>query len=164
MASELQLTSDAMALFSHKLWYVTYRLNYFVCGINGDVKQTMVAQWALESSYGQSRLAQEHNNFSGMKYRDYLKPYGAKSVKYEAHDGVDYYCSFNTLGGYILCYISKFKHEPYNLNVSAYNSGDDFIRAIGPLWVTGSPKMGTAAANYINKINKLKGQIFTGNW
>lgn len=57
------------------------------------LRPAMLAQCILESGRGTSRLALEHNNFTGLKYRPEMEGFATR-ISYQAHDGVDDYCAF----------------------------------------------------------------------
>lgn len=101
-----------------------------------DLKEITFAQWGNESGYGTSKLAVEHLNFAGMKWRSMMAPYATK-IKYRAHDGLDYYCRFDSLEKFIAGYWARLD------GISAYSGwrryGKDptgFIRHIGRVWAT----------------------------
>lgn len=67
------------------------------------LKAVTLAQWALESGFGSSALATDHNNFGGLKFRARVnrdRPL-ATPVDYMAHDGLDTYCAFADLEDFI---------------------------------------------------------------
>lgn len=51
----------------------------------GMPPKVILAQWALESAYGQSRLAQASNNFGGIKYTSHAD---GRDGSYSAYDSV----------------------------------------------------------------------------
>lgn len=65
-----------------------------------SLKPVTLAQWMLESGRGTSRLAAEHLNFGGLKWRSEMLGF-ATPVAYEASDGLDYYCAFATLDDFV---------------------------------------------------------------
>ena len=79
---------------------------YKETGIEFDnLKPITLAQWLLESGRATSQLATRHYNFAGLKWRKEMKKVkGAESVTYEAHDGVDEYCQFDSLESFIKGY------------------------------------------------------------
>ncbi|WP_299329201.1 glucosaminidase domain-containing protein [Parasphingopyxis sp.] len=62
-----------------------------------------LAQWALESGRATSRLAKDHHNYAGLKWRPEMEGF-AESVSYEAHDGTDDYCAFASPEAFIKGY------------------------------------------------------------
>lgn len=71
-----------------------------------------IAQWALESGFGESALAKQHLNFSGLKYRKRMEGF-AEPVDYMAHDGEDVYCKFDSPGAFIRGYWHFIESGPY---------------------------------------------------
>ncbi len=67
------------------------------------LKGVTLAQWALESSWGTSRLATEYNNFAGMGYRRELWWY-ARPVTHTTSDGERTYCHFRSHKAFIRGY------------------------------------------------------------
>lgn len=51
----------------------------------GMPPKVILAQWALESAYGQSRLAQASNNFGGIKYTSHAD---GRDGSYSAYDSI----------------------------------------------------------------------------
>jgi hypothetical protein len=64
------------------------------------LRAVVLAQWALESGHGASDLSKIHNNYSGLKWREEMGII-ANKVRYGAHDGFDYYCSFSSIEQFI---------------------------------------------------------------
>ncbi|AHE53903.1 N-acetylmuramoyl-L-alanine amidase [Sphingomonas sanxanigenens] len=106
------------------------------------LKVVTLAQWLLESGRGTSDLAKLHYNFGGLKYRPEMAPYASK-VRYEAHDGVDNYCGFATLEGFIAGYWAFIGRAPYTGWESNVDTPERFIRFIGPVY---TPSTGYAEA------------------
>lgn len=76
--------------------------------------QITLAQWALESGWGKSGLAQDHNNFAGLKWRPERVGDIATAVDYTAHDGRTQYCKFNTVRDFITGYWNFIDRGPYD--------------------------------------------------
>jgi murein DD-endopeptidase MepM/ murein hydrolase activator NlpD len=98
-----------------------------------QLKEITIAQWLLESGRGTSRLATEHLNFGGLKWRDGMEEF-ATSVKYEASDGKDEYCKFENLKNFIKGYWHFLERPPYEGWRNNVGSGEQFIRFIGPIY------------------------------
>jgi N-acetylmuramoyl-L-alanine amidase len=92
-----------------------------------------LAQWMLESGRATSKLAKQHYNFAGLKWRREMAPY-AKRVRYEAHDGVDFYCKFSTIGSFIKGYWAFLNRAPYSGWEEHVGTPEEFIRFIGPIY------------------------------
>jgi hypothetical protein len=67
------------------------------------LRAVTLAQWIEESGRGKSRLAWEHCNFAGLKWRPEMKGF-ATPVLYEAHDGTETYCGFPSVEVFIAGY------------------------------------------------------------
>lgn len=98
-----------------------------------NLKAITLAQWILESGQGSSRLAQEHFNFGGLKWREEMKPYATK-VRYQASDGEDDYCKFTSLEKFIQGYWAFIKRSPYDGWRDNTDSGHSYIRFIGSIY------------------------------
>jgi N-acetylmuramoyl-L-alanine amidase len=98
------------------------------------LKPVTLAQWILESGRGTSRLAIEHLNFAGLKWRSEMVGF-ATPVAYEAHDGLDFYCKFANLDAFIVGYWKFLSRSPYDgWEERAEESPEAFIRFIGPIY------------------------------
>lgn len=105
-----------------------------------------LAQWMLESGRGTSKLATQHNNFGGLKWRPEMAPYATK-VFYEAHDGGEYYCKFGSLEAFIRGYWAFLDRAPYKGWKNHAATPKDFIEFIGPIY--------TPTAGYAGKVLAL---------
>lgn len=116
--------------------------------------ETVLAQWALESGYGVSRLALEHNNYAGMKWRDGMEPW-ATPVPFVAHDGRASYCHFANNGQFVHGYFHRLDLIPAyaRWDDAAQNGGDAFITHIGPAWLGLGPDAGD---RYIKKVQSVR--------
>lgn len=77
-----------------------------------ELKPICLAQWLLESGRCSSVLFKEHNNAGGMKWRSEMSQV-ASPVEYEASDGKDTYCHFNSLPEWIQGYWRFIERSPY---------------------------------------------------
>jgi murein DD-endopeptidase MepM/ murein hydrolase activator NlpD len=111
-----------------------------------QLKGITVAQWLLESRRGTSRLATEHFNFGGLKWRDEMIGF-ATSVDYLASDGLDKYCKFESIEKFIKGYWHFLERSPYEGWRNNVASGEEFIRFIGPIYAGDS--------NYVSKVLNL---------
>jgi N-acetylmuramoyl-L-alanine amidase len=116
-----------------------------------SLKPVTVAQWILESGRGTSRLATEHLNFAGLKWRSEMVGF-ATPVEHEAHDGLDFYCKFSSLDAFIVGYWKFLSRSPYNgWEEHAATSPEAFIRFIGPIY-------NPAGATYVQQVLSLVGE------
>jgi len=111
-----------------------------------DLKDITLAMWILESGRGYSKLATEHLNFSGMKYRTEISDL-SKRILYEAHDGRAYYCEFESLDNFIKGFWLFLDREPYNGWKVFGDNPIEFIRFIGNIWAEDT--------NYADKVINL---------
>lgn len=97
------------------------------------LKAITVAQWIHESGRGSSKLAKDHNNYAGLKWRKEMKGI-ATQVIYHAHDGTEPYCAFASPPDFVTGYWRFLDRAPYKGWREHANSGDTFIRFIGPIY------------------------------
>lgn len=102
------------------------------------LKAVSLAQWLLESGRATSKLATDHYNFGGLKWRSEMAPFATK-VRYEAHDGVDDYCKFSTLESFVNGYWAFINRSPYSGWETHTQSAEDYIRFIGPIYAPKNP-------------------------
>lgn len=110
------------------------------------LKAVTIAQWALESGRGSSRLAVEHLNFGGMKWRKEMQGYATK-VWYQAHDGGDFYCKFSSLEEFLKGYWKFMERPPYAGWENHAAEEEDYIEFIGPTY--------SASSSYVEKVLNL---------
>jgi N-acetylmuramoyl-L-alanine amidase len=116
-----------------------------------SLKPVTLAQWILESGRGTSRLATEHLNFGGLKWRSEMVGF-ATPVEFEAHDGLDFYCKFDSLDTYIVGYWKFLSRSPYKgWEERAAESPEAFLNFMGPIY-------NPAGAAYVNQILDLVGE------
>src|SRR6218665_269822 len=77
------------------------------------LKVAMLAQCILESGRGTSKLAVEHNNYTGLKYRPEMEGF-ATGVSYGAHDGTDKYCAFASPEAFVPGYWQFISRKVYD--------------------------------------------------
>jgi N-acetylmuramoyl-L-alanine amidase len=98
-----------------------------------ELKDITLAQWILESGRGKSRLALEHTNFGGLKWRPEMAGY-ATPIHYDAHDGPDTYCQFATEKDFIRGYWRFLDRSPYKGWRDRAGSDESFISFIGRIY------------------------------
>lgn len=128
------------------------------------LKAVTTAQWAVESGWGNSILAQKHGNYAGMKWRKALGDY-ATPVSYHAWDGETLYCKFKTPEDFIRAYWARFDQiDLYSgWDRAAKKSPEAFIELIGPIWVGGSKSDGlTYIRNIIHIMDTRTFDLFPG--
>lgn len=108
-----------------------------------QLKGITIAQWLLESGRGTSRLATEHFNFGGLKWREEMEGF-ATPVDYQASDGWDKYCKFESLDKFIKGYWHFLERPLYEGWRNNADSAEEFIRFIGPIYA--------GDGNYVSKV------------
>lgn len=98
-----------------------------------QLRGVTLAQWMLESGRATSKLAKQHYNFGGLKWRKEMAPYATK-IAYEAHDGVDFYCKFATIDNFITGYWAFLDRSPYSGWEEHVETAEEFIKFIGPIY------------------------------
>ena len=102
-----------------------------------NLKPMVLAQWAIESGWGSSALAREHNNFAGMKWREIDGPYGTPFL-YDAHDGRTAYTSFDNADKFIQAYWNRLDNTDMYAGWRGHvTRPEDFISYIAAPWVAG---------------------------
>lgn len=102
------------------------------------LRAVTLAQWMLESGRGTSRLAVEHLNFGGLKWRPEMATF-ATPVRFLAHDGEDDYCKFATLDSFVKGYWRFLQRSPYTGWEDRAADAEAFIRFIGPVYAPSNP-------------------------
>jgi len=121
-----------------------------------SLKTITLAQWALESGWGESDLAKLHMNFAGMKanfkVQEILDQVPAEKVSYMAHDGRDFYLRFPNEAGFIKGFWMFMERPPYaGWRAHASKSPEDFMRFIGAKWA-GKPDYAEAVIQIKNRL------------
>ncbi len=111
-----------------------------------QLKEITLAQWMLESGRGNSELAKSFFNFGGLKWRKEMEGL-ATPVEYDAHDGLEKYCSFSTKDKFIQGYWKFLTREPYLGWRSNTDTGEEFIAFVGPIYCPN--------AGYVQKVLAL---------
>ncbi len=101
------------------------------------LKPVTLAQWMLESGFGTSKLATENFNFGGLKWRQELEGI-AEKVQYEAHDGIDDYCKFDSFDNFIKGYWKFIERPPYAGWENHVTTDVEYIKYIGKIYSTSS--------------------------
>jgi len=121
------------------------------------LKPVTIAQWMLESNRGFSKLAAEHLNFGGLKWRKEMEGYATK-VWYEASDGGEYYCKFDSLEMFFTGYWKFIERPPYAGWEEHTATGEDYIEFIGPIYCP-SPNYVEKVLNLLAEARKLLEEI-----
>lgn len=126
------------------------------------LKAITVAQWMLESGRGTSRLAQEHLNFGGLKWREEMSQYATK-VRYQANDGEHDYCKFASLEKFIQGYWAFIERSPYDGWRNNTDSGPSYIGFIGPIYVGGDTKYVDKVLNLLDEAENILAEVDHGD-
>lgn len=123
-----------------------------------ELRNTVLAQWALESGWGTSDLARKHFNYAGMKWRDGMYTV-AKPVSYLAHDGRTKYCHFENNAMFIEGYWRRLDliNAYDGWRERATKSANHFINFIGPIWLGLTPEKNQ---EYVRKVLAIRDQAF----
>ena len=113
------------------------------------IKPVTLAQWMLESDRGSSKLATEHLNFAGLKWREEMVGFASK-ISYDAHDGTDFYCEFATKEKFIQGYWHFIDRQPYDGWRDHATTGASYIEYVGPRY--------TPTAGYAGAVLSLLGE------
>lgn len=97
------------------------------------LRAAVLAQSLAESGRAESKLATEHLNFWGMKWRTEMAAV-CTYVEYEAHDGRDLYCKFADLEQAVRGYWRFLQREPYQGHLDRVLNPQAWIQFIGPIW------------------------------
>ena len=119
-----------------------------------------LAQWALESSWGTSGLAQEHFNFGGMKGIAEISHLSdiATVVQYQAHDGWDRYLRFSSLQNFITGYWRFLERSPYRGWKEHAGRDRDFISFIARKWAPSDAQYTTKILDIADRIRRTLAQ------
>lgn len=113
------------------------------------LKKVQMAQAILESGHGSSDLFKLYGNPFGMKYRPEMRRI-ATPVNYNAHDGEDVYCKFDSpedaVNGYWV-FINRDFYSGWRTNVSSAEDYIEFITFAG--YIDGDNE---AKQSYVNKV------------
>jgi N-acetylmuramoyl-L-alanine amidase/Mannosyl-glycoprotein endo-beta-N-acetylglucosaminidase len=118
------------------------------------LKPVTIAQWMLESGRGSSKLATEHLNFAGLKWREEMVGFASK-ISYVAHDGTDCYCEFATKEKFIQGYWRFIDRPPYAGWRNDAATGASYIEFVGPRY---TPTAGYASA-VLNLLGEAQGLL-----
>ncbi|MDW9547912.1 N-acetylmuramoyl-L-alanine amidase [Sinorhizobium meliloti] len=99
-------------------------------GVPDGLRVASLSQWILESGRGTSKLAREHLNFGGLKYRERMVGY-ASPVDYTGTDGdATTYCRFSSVAEFVAGYWHFIRSGPYDGWDQLGDDGVGYIRHI----------------------------------
>ncbi len=116
------------------------------------LKTVTTAQWALESDWGRSRLAEMHYNFAGIEWASTMAGLAAP-VDYKKQDGTSaVYCRFLTLDDFIKGYWARLERDPRFAGWQAETgSPEAFLEFVAPRWRP-SPEYVRSVANIVARL------------
>ncbi|MBD2609513.1 N-acetylmuramoyl-L-alanine amidase [Scytonema hofmannii FACHB-248] len=94
-----------------------------------QLKVAQLAQAIVESGRGKSELFLTHNNPYGLKWRSEMSAI-AQSTSYQAHDGLDSYCKFESLEDAVKGYWLFIGRQPYRGWEKYSSSPREYLRFI----------------------------------
>jgi flagellum-specific peptidoglycan hydrolase FlgJ len=97
------------------------------------LKAVTLAMMILESGRGSSDLAKKFNNFGGLKYRHEMAS-RAQKIRYNASDGYDYYCEFESIEAFIDGFWAFLDRKPYEGWRKKAFSEKAFAQFIAPIY------------------------------
>ena len=119
-----------------------------------QLKGIAFAQWALESGFGTSPLGVRHQNFAGMKWRPFMRDLATQQW-YDAHDGGDYYCKFDTLEKFVQGYWARLdRHPSYRGWQQHTATPEDFFGFIANIWAPPNEN-----PNYVSKVLSIYARL-----
>jgi hypothetical protein len=94
-------------------WLVSY-LRAEAPFISDVALEKIICQFAIETGWGQSELAQKYLNFAGVEWRPYhINIPGATKSDMVTSDGLRSYCQFDSLEAFCKHYILRLDRGPY---------------------------------------------------
>lgn len=130
------------------------------------LKGVTLAQWALESGWGMTRLAKQLNNYGGMKWGNIDSAFGAPAMY-----GGQKYTQFSSLSMFIEGYWNRIEMSPAWAGWQDHmDSPAEFIAFITPEWLTGRKADGSLLADeskYVRDVmdirNRRTEELFHAN-
>jgi len=116
------------------------------------LKKVQMAQAILESGRGTSDLFKSHGNPYGMKYRPEMRVI-ATPVNYNAHDGEDSYCKFDTQQDAVDGYWVFINRSPYTGWRNSVSSSEEYLEFIAYAGYVGGDD--AKKKEYVDNVAKL---------
>jgi N-acetylmuramoyl-L-alanine amidase len=125
--------------------------------VSPQLKIASLAQWIVESARGTSRLAREHLNFGGLKFRERMKDH-AGFVDYQGADGEQtLYCKFDSLPQFFDGYWHFIESGPYHGWQDYSEDAAGYIRHIADKYSADRNYAAKVFANFEEAIRLLGG-------
>ena len=122
-----------------------------------ELRAVTLAQWILESGRGESDLAQEHFNFAGLKFRAEMADH-CVPVDYEAHDGVDTYCKFDSVEAFVSGYWVFINRSVYDGWRDHADNPAGYIRFLHSRGYAGDPRYPVKVLGLLEEAQDLLGE------
>lgn len=124
--------------------------------VSDNLKVASLSQWIVESARGTSRLATDHNNFGGLKFRERMTNH-ASFVDYQGTDGeLTGYCKFVSIDKFIEGYWRFISSGPYGDWEDHSDDAVEYIRLIAPRYA-GDPRYLEKVLDVFEEAEKLLG-------
>jgi hypothetical protein len=113
------------------------------------LKEITLAQWLLESGRATSKLANEHKNFAGLKWREEMHPFASeKIIKVPSEEKEVAFCFFDSVNKFIRGYWKFLTRSVYKDLEENTKSPENFIGFI-------QSKGFAADISYVSKVLRL---------
>lgn len=130
------------------------------------LKGVTLAQWAVESGWGQSGLSRTHGNYAGMKWGPIDQEFGSPILT-----GGGKYTAFTSSTTFIAGYWNRLLNaSPYTGVRDHTRTAEEFITFITPPWLNGRHPLGPLQSNerdYVRDImdirNRRTEELFKGD-
>lgn len=131
------------------------------------LKGVTLAQWAMESGWGMTRLAKTYGNYAGMKWGSIDQHFGAPII----YSGGTKYTAFTSPTMFIEGYWNRVLNaSPYAGVRDNMKSAEEFITYLTPPWLTGRTghnDLSSAERKYVRDImdirNRRTEELFKGD-
>ena len=120
------------------------------------LRAALLAQCILESARGTSRLALDHGNFAGIKWRPEMKDVATR-VRYGAHDGADDYCAFASPAAFVKGYWTFIGRTVYDGWRHHADSAEDYLNFIAARGYAGDPGYAAKVVGLLPEARALLG-------
>ncbi|MDR2638341.1 MAG: glucosaminidase domain-containing protein [Helicobacteraceae bacterium] len=121
------------------------------------LKAVTLAMMMLESGRGSSDLAKKFNNFGGLKYRQEMASL-AQKIRYNASDGYDYYCEFDSIESFIDGFWAFLDRKPYEGWRKKAFSEKAFLEFIAPIYCPYNKSYASQVASLLPEARALLGR------
>ncbi|MDR0665272.1 MAG: glucosaminidase domain-containing protein [Helicobacteraceae bacterium] len=154
-AQTLQSKKDDFARVTYNDSFLTFVKTYANAPIEHErLKAVTLAMMMLESGRGSSDLAKKFNNYGGLKYRREMASL-AQKIRYNASDGYDYYCEFDSVEAFIGGFWAFLDRKPYEGWRKKALSEEEFLAFIAPIYCPYNKNYATQVTSLIPEARAL---------